>query len=39
MEKVYNTLGFQRYNECADDGTVDVSAVNVQENNQRCPLL
>jgi cell surface protein SprA len=36
MEKVYSTLDF---NDVADDGTeLDVSAVNIQENNQRCPI-
>jgi hypothetical protein len=37
MEKVY-TLDFNDIN-VADDGTeLDVSAVNIQENNQRCPI-
>jgi cell surface protein SprA len=33
----YSTLDFNDTN-VADDGTeLDVSAVNIQENNQRCP--
>jgi cell surface protein SprA len=33
-----NTLDFNDIN-VADDGTeLDVSAVNIQENNQRCPI-